>query len=407
MSAQMARAFRRHCGNLHHHVFPGRWHEVLSPTSALACKGVQLLTRRSASSRVPAFSLATPDEHKASDELQLGEKSGTGSDSAWRVGKPPPEVPLHDSVTHIEDAADARLVLYRQKRRRRDKFDARKDAAMRKEVLREAKGQLLQKMKGEGQTCSESADAQLEHLPIELHYGWECLERLIYARRAGKTFQVHSVLATTIAPNGMLEKAAALVPEGRLYVIEPTVFKDEFQSKATGTSSGACTFLLGFPFERRIEEMQPPFVVLDDLISPRNVGQIMRTAAHLGIHSVIATEKTWQFLNGRAARSSMGWIYHMDFHRAANLAETLAVLRSQGVCMYAAENYHATEVVPHEPSGCAKWALIVGNEDTGLSKASKRLCDQRVRVPQRGGASLNVGHAAAISLYELGRNMQV
>merc|ERR1712014_180242 len=101
----------------------------------------------------------------------------------------------------------------------------------------------------------------------------------------------------------------------------------------------------------------------------------------------------------------MGWFYHLDVHLTSNLAETIGQLRSQGVRVYAAENYHATDVFPHEPAGCKNWALVVGNEESGLSKISRELSDELVRVPQRGGESLNVGHATAIALYELGRQM--
>ena len=54
-----------------------------------------------------------------------------------------------------------------------------------------------------------------------------------------------------------------------------------------------------------------------------NIGQILRTAFHLGVASVIGSWGPWDNLRGRALWVSMGWCYHMDFH----LADPLAVLK--------------------------------------------------------------------------------
>ncbi|CAK9058017.1 unnamed protein product [Durusdinium trenchii] len=46
------------------------------------------------------------------------------------------------------------------------------------------------------------------------------------------------------------------------------------------------------------------------------------------------------------------------------------------------------------------WALVVGNEERGVSEEVLRCCNDFLRVPQVRGASLNVAHAAAICIYE-------
>merc|ERR1712032_1793284 len=99
---------------------------------------------------------------------------------------------------------------------------------------------------------------------------------------------------------------------------------------------------------------------LDKLTSPRNIGQIVRTAIHLGITSVVASRESWACLNGRAARSSMGWLYHVDFHLAETYGDTLRELQRLGVRVYAAESNFSIAVAPHEPRGDRRWALIVG-----------------------------------------------
>ena len=46
----------------------------------------------------------------------------------------------------------------------------------------------------------------------------------------------------------------------------------------------------------------------------------------------------------------------------------------------------------------------LGNEDIGLSVDVRAACDDIVFIPQAHGDSLNVGHAAAIAMFELGRS---
>lgn len=101
----------------------------------------------------------------------------------------------------------------------------------------------------------------------------------------------------------------------------------------------------------------------------------------------------------------MGWLYHMDFHLADPLADALHGLRAAGVKLYAAEEHFRNPVSPHLPRADRNWALILGHEDRGVSEESIALSHERICVPQRGGESLNVAHAAAICLYELSRHM--
>eukprot|EP00434_Breviolum_minutum_P034112 symbB.v1.2.030184.t1/scaffold3354.1/size58575/5 len=150
-----------------------------------------------------------------------------------------------------------------------------------------------------------------------------------------------------------------------------------------------CRFLVAFPCSAPIAEMIPPFVVLDGLNSASNVGQVLRSAYHLGINSVIASAGAWSCLNGRASRVSMGWFYRMSFHVARPLSKAIEELKRLGVCLYVAENQFSQPVAPHEPHGDRKWALVIGSEFSGVSKEIVQDCDQRVCVPQQQGHSLN------------------
>ena len=171
-----------------------------------------------------------------------------------------------------------------------------------------------------------------------------------------------------------------------------------------GAAKSTCRFAVVFPPSTPLVLMEPPFVILDGLSSASNVGQILRTAYHLGINSVVASPETWGCLNGRACRVSMGWMYRMKFHAARPLSKAILELQDLGTCIYVAENQFSQPVAPHEPLGDKSWALVVGSEGSGVSDEIIEMCERRVSVPQQQGHSLNVAHACSICLYELSKS---
>ena len=53
-------------------------------------------------------------------------------------------------------------------------------------------------------------------------------------------------------------------------------------------------------------------------------------------------------------------------------------------------------------------AIVVGNENTGLSIETRERCTELVRIPMAPGqSSLNVGVAAGVLLYELTRQHRI
>ena len=102
----------------------------------------------------------------------------------------------------------------------------------------------------------------------------------------------------------------------------------------------------------------------------------------------------------------MGTMYYHRFYKSSNLTETIKEIQVGGVQVYGVEI--GPNAVPVQPHGSnRKWAAILGNEDTGLRQEVASACDSIVFVPQAHGDSLNVGHAAAITMFELGRECPV
>ena len=178
--------------------------------------------------------------------------------------------------------------------------------------------------------------------------------------------------------------------------------------------------MVQFPVATSLDELlaHPPILILENVRNAENVGSILRTAFCLGIRSVIASSTAWAALkDSRAARCSMGTMYYHRYFQAVAasignvkdnnddadaLVQTIQTLQNEGIQVYGIEiGDNAKPIAPHGRD--RKWAAVMGNEDVGLSKKVATACDHIVYIPQAHGDSLNVGHASAIAMFELGR----
>eukprot|EP00927_Polykrikos_kofoidii_P063154 TRINITY_DN57978_c0_g1_i1.p1 TRINITY_DN57978_c0_g1~~TRINITY_DN57978_c0_g1_i1.p1 ORF type:complete len:416 (+),score=45.71 TRINITY_DN57978_c0_g1_i1:80-1327(+) len=345
----------------------------------------------------------------------IGGQCGSGSSSESNSRKSVAVAEVHQ----VTDPGDPRVVLYRMRNRRDHReyqvqvhalaaraLAAEAAAASTDQARKELATRHNQENGGslrDGSKRVSRASAALSHLDcvVGVHYSWDCLRRLRQAHSAGRRVLLESILVPSCATSSLISLACEIAPI--VYVAPLELIREEL-SKDGSSLHDSCNFVVAYPAQRPLRDLKPPFLILDGVGSSQNVGQILRTAYHLGITSVVASRGAWNNLNGRACRVSMGWLYHMDFHLGEPLSDALHELRARGVSVYAAEEHFSSPVAPHKPCENADWALAVGHEDIGVSAEVAALCDFRICVPQARGESLNVAHAAAICIYELGRH---
>ena len=174
-------------------------------------------------------------------------------------------------------------------------------------------------------------------------------------------------------------------------------------------------------------------VVLHGVCDTTNVGAIFRSAAALGMDAVLMTRDSCDPLNRRAVRVSMGsvflvpwtWIedppqpppsqapqmlrcqrafalkgrefspFKGELERVRNLGFTTAAM---------ALRHDNISIDDPKLKAIDRLALIMGTEGDGLPEAVINAADYVVKIPMHHGVdSLNVGNAAAIAFYELGR----
>lgn len=146
-------------------------------------------------------------------------------------------------------------------------------------------------------------------------------------------------------------------------------------------------------------------VVLERVVNPTNLGVIARSAVGLGADGLILDPDCVDPLYRRASRVAMGEVFSLPYARTAHLPEGLAVLRDHGFSLLALTPNEAADPIDDVSFGPdERVALVLGAEGPGLTAETMASVDRRVRIPLHGGVdSLNVGAAAAIACYVLGR----
>ena len=147
---------------------------------------------------------------------------------------------------------------------------------------------------------------------------------------------------------------------------------------------------------------QDVILALDHITDPRNLGAIIRSAAFFGVREVIVPERRQVLFTQAAVGTAQGGFALTDLVVVVNLARTLAALKAKGywVVGTAMDGEPYTDVA-HVYD---KVVLVLGSEDTGLSKNVRDLCDRLAAIPGRAGGldSLNVSVASGIFLSAFG-----
>ncbi len=143
----------------------------------------------------------------------------------------------------------------------------------------------------------------------------------------------------------------------------------------------------------------PLVIVLEDIQDPGNLGSMLRTAAAAGATLAVLSKGCHDPWSPKALRGGQGAQFVLPLLRDADLAIWLAGFDGQSVALALGESEDFYAVSCTGPT-----ALVVGNEGAGLSAATARAAQWRVRIPMPGRVeSLNAAAALAAALFEVVR----
>jgi tRNA G18 (ribose-2'-O)-methylase SpoU len=147
-------------------------------------------------------------------------------------------------------------------------------------------------------------------------------------------------------------------------------------------------------------------IVLVGLNDAENVGVIARAARAFEMDALVLDPGCTDPYSRRTVRVSMGEVLHLPVARATEWPAALHVLHAAGFESWAMtpadDAVNLWSLAPD--TSATRLAIIVGAEGPGLDDATLSAATRRVRIPINAAVdSLNVGHAAAITLAALNR----
>lgn len=143
----------------------------------------------------------------------------------------------------------------------------------------------------------------------------------------------------------------------------------------------------------------PLIVVLDGVTDVRNFGAIARSAECAGAHGIVVAAKNAAPVNADALKTSAGALTRIPVCRAGSIRNALKALQNEGMQAVAATE--KAETILYDADLRRPTVVVMGSEDTGISREVLKMCDQQLAIPLAGEiGSLNVSAAAAVILFE-------
>lgn len=147
------------------------------------------------------------------------------------------------------------------------------------------------------------------------------------------------------------------------------------------------------------DELGSRVLLLDDIQDPGNLGTIIRSAVAFDIDTIVLSSKTVDLYNPKVVRATQGMLFHINIVRR-DLEDVILQLKETEIPIYGTKVEYGADV--REIRDNDTYALIVGNEGSGVRDEISNLCDQNLLIEMNHNVeSLNVGVATSILLYEL------
>ncbi len=147
-------------------------------------------------------------------------------------------------------------------------------------------------------------------------------------------------------------------------------------------------------------------VLVDQVVDPRNLGAMVRTAAAAGAEGLILGGEGTVGLTPAVAKTSAGALERIPVARDQRPAQRLATLKKAGF-----------RVIALEPRALSRWSdveltgrviFVAGGEGQGLRRSVREACDDSISIPlERGVESLNVAVALGVLLFESVRQKNI
>lgn len=171
----------------------------------------------------------------------------------------------------------------------------------------------------------------------------------------------------------------------------------------TETSQGVLAVCRFTPIVKPEHLTAGPWIAVDNLADPGNLGTIIRTAWGTGMCGMILLGDCVDPYNSKVVRSSMGGIFHVPIISA----DILDIVHWQGQGHRVAVAAASAHTVYYEADYGKDIIMIIGSEARGVSTEIENMADLIVSLPLKAGVdSINAAVCAGILMYEILRQQR-
>lgn len=151
------------------------------------------------------------------------------------------------------------------------------------------------------------------------------------------------------------------------------------------------------------EDGKVPFIMcLDGVTDTRNFGAIGRTADCASVDGIVIPERNSASVTPDAMKTSAGGLLYVPVCRERDILGAVRMLKDSGIKIVGATEKGSVPYTTLDYS--VPVAIVMGNEETGISDEVLRQCDELAEIPMLGHiSSLNVSVAAGLFMYEVVR----
>ena len=144
-------------------------------------------------------------------------------------------------------------------------------------------------------------------------------------------------------------------------------------------------------------------LLLDGIQDPGNLGTMIRSAVAFDVDTIVLSPDTVDLYNDKVIRATQGMMFHINII-TSEIKPIVEQIKSLEIPIYGTKVDYGKDARLLKDKDKKKYALIMGNEGSGVKEEILDLCDEYLYIATNESVeSLNVGVATSIILYELNR----
>ena len=150
-----------------------------------------------------------------------------------------------------------------------------------------------------------------------------------------------------------------------------------------------------------IMNKNPFILVLDQIQDPGNLGACIRTANAVGCDLIIKRKSNSSPISPAVHKASCGGTSGLYIYESNDLNGIIKKLKKNNIHIFGTDHKATRDYREISAYDCESVCVIMGSEDSGISRALKNSCDDLFSIPITGTVEcLNISVACGIILYE-------